>query len=187
MEQISKADTLALMQSDMKMWETAETEELGGGKVKKTINLPFGIGEVSVTLEGMTDGIKRRGAVSSYGEYIRGIIDECINDEAITARAQQDVAAARGAADRLHDEDAASAGGGSPVPNAPPVPAHGEVFIPTAETIVVRIDDLERELRDCEARSRTLRRELNALNAFKEVLDGQEADQAEPTTSDATS
>jgi hypothetical protein len=86
-------ETLDCMNSDYKLWSKAESQELPGGRVVKTLNLPWGIGDVVVTLEGLNDAGKRRDAVGSYGEYIRGVIEEAISEDAVTARAQQ--AAAR--------------------------------------------------------------------------------------------
>lgn len=88
-------DALDIMNSDFKLWEKAESEDLGGGKVVKTLTLPWGIGEVKVTLEGMTDADKRRQAVAGYGNYIRDLINEATADEAIEARARQAAALAK--------------------------------------------------------------------------------------------
>jgi len=86
-------ELLSIMQSDMKLWDKASTEEVGPGKVVKTLDLPYGIGEYSVTLEGLNDADKRRSALASYGAHIRQIVKERIDDEAVTARAK--AAAAR--------------------------------------------------------------------------------------------
>jgi len=86
-------EALDIMNSDFKLWEKSHTEDLGNGKVQKTIELPWGIGLYSIVMEGLTDGGKRRAAVGAYGEHIRSIIDERINDDAITSRAK--VAAGR--------------------------------------------------------------------------------------------
>lgn len=110
-------DALDIMQSDMKLWDTAEKKPIAGGKVEVTLDLPWGIGSHSVTLEGMKDAQGKRNAVGAYGEYIRGLIDEQINDEAITSRAQ--VAAARAEQDGSADSDSLSADAGlrdTPVP-----------------------------------------------------------------------
>jgi hypothetical protein len=86
-------DALDIMNSDFKLWEHADDEPLAGGKVQKTIDLPWGIGKHVVIMEGMNDATQRRAAVSSYGEHIRDVIKEQISDENITSRAQ--IAAAR--------------------------------------------------------------------------------------------
>ena len=97
-------DALDIMSSDFKLWERASSEELGNGNVAKTINLPWGIGDYTVTMEGMTDATKRRDAVGAFGAHIRGVIKDRINDEAIVGRAQ--VAAAR-----LERDDSAGSDG----------------------------------------------------------------------------
>ena len=102
-------EALDIIQSDMKLWDAAESKDLGNGRVEKTLHLPWGLGEVVVILEGMTDAGKRRQAVEGYGKYIRGLVDEQTDDEAITARAQ--AAAARsepkdsGDSDRKHPDN----------------------------------------------------------------------------------
>ncbi len=93
--------------------QTADIVVVGDGGVEKTITLPWGIGEHTVTLEGMNDAGTRRGAVSTYGEYIRGLIDERINDESVTSRAQ----AAVGRSEQADSEDSIGVSGGLGVRN----------------------------------------------------------------------
>lgn len=81
-------DALDIMNSDFKLWENAVSEELGNGRVAKTITLPWGIGEYRVELEGMNDATRRRSAVSAFGEHIREVINDRIDDESITSRAK---------------------------------------------------------------------------------------------------
>ena len=126
-------EALDIMQSDMKLWEAAETEETKEGVVIKTISLPWGLGEVVVELEGMNDGNKRREAVESYGAYIRGLIDEQTNDEAITARA-------KAAAARAKPDDSPDGSGVDPVTGvqhttgeAEAVQATGHTYAPVTE------------------------------------------------------
>ena len=99
-------DALDIMSSDFKLWESATSEDLGNGSVAKTITLPWGIGEYTVTMEGMNDANKRRAAVGAFGEHIRGVINDRINDEAITGRAQ--VAAAKAEPPDSGDSDSLS-------------------------------------------------------------------------------
>ena len=94
-------DALDIMNSDFKLWERAVDTELGGGKMAKTLTLPWGIGEYTVTMEGMNNAEQRRNAVSEYGKHIRYVIDERTNDEGIVGRAQ--VAAARTEQDDSED------------------------------------------------------------------------------------
>ena len=108
-------EILDIMNSDFKLWEAAEDEDVGPGKVNKTINLPWGIGEVTVTREGMNDAGKRRAAVGAYGEHIRGLIRDRTSDESVEARAKQ--AAAR--AELANSEDSDGVGGVEPVHGGP--------------------------------------------------------------------
>ena len=105
---------LDIMQSDMKLWDMADTKEQKNGRVTKTLSLPWGIGEVVVELEGMTDARKRRAAVEGYGQYIRDLIKERIDDEAITSRAK--AAAARSEQADSKDRGGVSADGAGGVP-----------------------------------------------------------------------
>lgn len=180
---ISKAEIIGLMQSDMKMWDSAATKDLGDGKIMKTIVLPYGIGETTVTLEGITDAGKRRNAVAGYGEYIRGLIDEQINDEVITSRAQQAAQEASERASSLHDTDGVGGVQRAPVPREETVPSHGEIFIPTRETIGGRLDELERQLRDHQTAVRVRSAEIAGLRAYKGALDAQEIQTKTPTDS----
>lgn len=88
-------EVLDLMHSDFKLWERATSEDLGEGVVAKTITLPWGIGEYTVNMEGMNDANKRREAVAAFGNHIRDVIEERIDDEAITSRAQAAAARAK--------------------------------------------------------------------------------------------
>lgn len=101
-------EVLDIMNSDFKLWEQATSEDLDGGRVAKTIILPWGIGEYRIVLEGMTNADTRRGAVSAYGDHIRGLIDDRINDQAITSRAQ--VAASKAEPIDSGDSDGSSGG-----------------------------------------------------------------------------
>lgn len=172
------------MQSDMKMWDSAKTEDLGNGKIRKTIVLPYGIGETTVTLEGITDAGKRRNAVAGYGEYIRGLIDEQINDEVITSRAQQAAQAAGERASELHAGDGIDRQVAAEVPRTEAVPAHGEIFIPTRETIGGRLDELRRQLRDLKTKVGVCEAEIAGLTAYKGALDAQQIQTKTPSDSD---
>ena len=69
-----------ILNSDMKLWELAETIEASDNAVTKVLDLPYGIGITEVTLEGLSDGSKRREACGSFGEYIRGLVNTAIGD-----------------------------------------------------------------------------------------------------------
>lgn len=175
---MDKNEALDIMNSDFKLWERAATEDHGGGKLTKTLTLPWGIGEVSVTLEGMTDAGKRRNAVSGYGEYIRGLIDEATNDEAVTARAK--AAAAR--IESADSKDSNGIGGGPRVHIEPPVQEKPDEEAEQAykvdvedsgrfrETLVAKRSEIQNELNQLERRNRQLRTELLGVNAALDAM-----------------
>ena len=68
----------AILQSDMKLWETAETTMDNEGTITKVIDLPYGIGEYSVTIEGVTNAEKRRAAVTGFGGSVRDVVGRVI-------------------------------------------------------------------------------------------------------------
>ena len=104
-------EALNIMSSDFKLWERATDEPTGAGKIRKTLNLPWGIGEYVVDLEGMNDASKRRAAVSSYGELIRRVIKERTDDTNVTSRAQT----AAADAEQVDSDNSDRVGGGQPV------------------------------------------------------------------------
>lgn len=81
-------EVLSIMQSDLALWDNASTEDLGEGTVRKVLELPWGIGNYEVTLEGLTNGVKRREALGQYGAHIRAVVADQINDDAIESRAK---------------------------------------------------------------------------------------------------
>lgn len=89
---MNERETLDIMASDMKLWEAAQSKPLGPHSVEKTLELPWGIGTVVVNMEGMTDATKKREAVGAFANYIRGVIKEARDDDAVTARAKAAVA-----------------------------------------------------------------------------------------------
>lgn len=177
-------EALDCMNSDYKLWEKAESKDLGGGRVEKTLHLPWGIGEVSVTLEGMSDAGKRRAAVSGYGEYIRGVVNEAISDEAVSARAKQ--AAAR--VEQRDSEDSVIVGGGTRVRDAavqaPTDAEAGEAHEGNAtkpvglrETLLARRSEIEDEAEfyvrrkaECERELKRLARDSRAVEAGIDAL-----------------
>jgi len=116
MTQLTEAAIQAIMQSDMKLWELAQTEEPTPGVIIKSLDLPFGIGPVEIRMEGITDAGSRRNAVSQFAEYVRSVIADKTDDEAVEARAIQ-------AAARVEQRDSESSLRSSPggVPNTRPV------------------------------------------------------------------
>ena len=87
MRQWTEQELSQVLNSDFKLWEFAETEE-NGTSITKSLNLPLGIGEVSVTLEDVHDATTKRGAVEAFGDYVRGLVRERTDDEEVTARAE---------------------------------------------------------------------------------------------------
>lgn len=184
---MDKQEALNSMNSDHRLWEKAETKDLGGGRIEKVLTLPWGIGETRVTLEGMTDAGKRRAAVSGYGEYIRGVIEEAISDDAVTARAEQ--AAARAKQD--DSGDSIILGGeqrvrDTPVPeevDAPADQAHqGDAPIPLGfrETLIARRIDISSQRNEHERRVRELDKELRAINSAIESLEEDDLEETDP-------
>jgi len=82
----------AILQSDFKLWEAATSKDESPTSVTKVIDLPYNIGITTVTLEGMDDANKRRSALAGFGDYIRGLVDNAVGEESITARARQKAA-----------------------------------------------------------------------------------------------
>jgi hypothetical protein len=168
---------LDMMQSDFKLWEKSETVERGDGVVEKTITLPWGIGPVSVVLEGMNNAGKRREAVGAYGDYIRGLINDRINDESVTARAQQ--AAARAEQDDSggsDDLDGVGVQGPQATPQAdvaagPEDKGYAEDTSDLGATLTARRTALRERVGRVEADLARWRRELKALDAAVAALE----------------
>lgn len=87
MKQWTEQELSEVLNSDFKLWEFAETEE-SGTSITKSLNLPYGIGEVTVTLEDVHDATTKRGAVEAFGDYVRGLVKQRTDDEEVTARAE---------------------------------------------------------------------------------------------------
>lgn len=186
MKQLSKREIIDVMQSDMKLWDMAETEESAPGTVVKTLNLPLGIGEYTVTIEGLKDAGKKRDALASYGAHIRGLIKERIDDEAITARAK--AAAARsesvGGGDSVRDDPA-----GVPVPprEAPPNEEASQAYAETTTddadfgaTLIARRASLKERIGRVEVDLARWRKELKALDAACAALEEPDAPEDSP-------
>ena len=188
-KELTKEDVFAIMNSDIKLWEQATTES-NGGTITKAVILPFGIGEVRVNFEGVDNGIKRRAAAEQWGAMVRGRIKDAIDDESVTARAQQQ-AALRESEAELEGVEQSDSGDGtgnsaevglqdqSSVSTQAPagaVQAHafdaqadqgpsGTDFSSRAEWLRGRIGEGERQLKGW-------RRELKALEAALSVMEG---------------
>lgn len=179
---MDKFEALNIMQSDFKLWEAATETAISPGVVEKTINLPWGIGDVTVRLEGMNDAGKRRQAVGAYGEHIRSLIDDRINDEAVTARAK----AAAAKAQPADSDDSNGVGGWESVPSGPreeEVPPKtdeeaGGVYQPDAqeplgfrETLVARRAAVDERIGRLTVELDTACRELKGIDAALGAMD----------------
>jgi hypothetical protein len=177
-KKMNEQEALALMQSDMSLWEKATTVELGDGRQEKTIEgWPWGIGTITVTLEGLTDGVKRREAVGQFGEYIRAVVDERINDEAITLRAQQ-AAAHNKQADSGDSMAVDTHRVPEPADEAAPLPAASPAHEGDAEgatdfgaSLVARKSALLNEIGRAEDNLARWRRELAGIEAALAVME----------------
>ncbi len=184
---MNTSEWLSIMHHDVKMWELAEKEEVRGGLQLTMRDMPWGIGDAVVTLEGITNAIERQNAVGSYGAYIRGLIDEEINDEAVEARAKQASAFAREDADTAalglgRDRDSAGVGG-TPSPVQGVV---GEDAVPTfmqAATVsadpTTRLAELRAAVGEAQAYITSTSREIKALEAYVAVMETQKAPEPE--------
>ena len=179
-----------IMNSDIKLWEQATTEQRGT-TITKAVVLPFGIGEMRVSFEGVDNGIKRRAAAEQWGLMVRERVKNAIDDESVTARAQQ-AAALRESEEESARLERLDSGDGdsnsttvglqdqSAVPTASKtgsVQAHafdaeadqgpeGTDFTARAEWLRTRIGEGERQLKGW-------RRELRALEAAINILDSE--------------
>lgn len=178
---MDKVEALSKMNSDMQLWDAAESKDLGGGQVEKTITLPWGIGATSVVLEGMTDAGKRRAAVGAYGEYIRGVIDDKIGEQNVTARAKQKAASASDDSSReddlgdaVHDDayqEEAEAESDQGAVQASEDATGGELD-PNA-----RLSDLRRRVGEANNFIRRATKEIEALEAYVSIMGAAEGEE----------
>ena len=75
------------LNSDMRLWDAAAKTDDGQDSISLLLDLPYGIGETSVTLQGLDNAEKRRDAIGVYGNYIRNLIENKVGDDAITSKA----------------------------------------------------------------------------------------------------
>lgn len=85
---MNESELNEILQSDMRLWESAAHMKETKDSVTMVMDLPHGIGVTEVTLEGLTDATKRRDAVSAFGNHIRNIVENKIGDDAITSQAE---------------------------------------------------------------------------------------------------
>lgn len=152
-----------ILQSDMRLWETAGTKDNTGESVTKVMDLPYDIGLTEVTLQGLTDAGKRRDAVSSFGNYVRSLVDEKVGEAAELereAKALQKAAMAEPVAGEWVPIDVEGASLLKP-------------FL-TPDTVKERLQQVVSELLELKDREIALTLELNGLSAYMEAYDGTE-------------
>lgn len=186
---MTQSEWLSIMHHDVRLWDMAEKEEVKGGMKLTMRDMPWGIGDAEVTLEGVSDANERRNAVGTYGAYIRGLIDNEIDDEAVEARATQAAAFASEDADKhaLGLERNTGAGGVEGTQQAVQAVAGAEAVPTFMQSVSVSTDPAARlsELRagvgDARDYITATSREIEALEAYVAVMDTQKAPQEEPS------
>jgi hypothetical protein len=187
MEQLSVKDALDIMQSDMKLWERAEKNPVDGGGVALSLHLPWGIGLYTVNLEGMGDAKGRRNALGAYGEHIRGVIKERIDDESITSRAKS--AAARSEQDDRRDSPRNDR---VPEPTGPattpkgPRKAHRQTssaLISDREALIAERIEVVEAIKSANEDIRRWERELRIIKSVLSIMEEDDApENSRPTT-----
>lgn len=168
----------AILNSDSKLWDHATTEIVGPNAIKKTITIPWGIGEKVVTLEGTGDAKGKREAFSAFGGYVRELVDDRIGDEAVEERAKQAASKALRDADQLSMEQSADSGAGGlgqvsqGVQEAPDKGAVQTFGGPSVggEGPAARLARLRAERSAAEDFVGEATIEIEALNAYMEIL-----------------
>lgn len=160
-----------ILNSDFKLWEQAHTAE-DGAVITKSLDLPYGIGVLQQSFEGVNNAEGRRNAAVIWGEIVREAVDDAIGEESVSARAAQ-------ASSRVSPDDGGD--GGPSIPNPyyageealfaeGPVQTLGEATEGSA-TAGSRLNDLRRQRSEYARRIRGLDLEIKALQAYVEVID----------------
>jgi len=172
---MTEQELQAILQSDMKLWDAAETTE-AGNTIVKTLNLPYGIGRKEVTLEGLDNASARRSALESFGNYIRGVIEDKIGEESVTARAIQKAARASDGSSHSPDVigvDISRPGGTQPVLPTEMVDTEAvetfDVFTSGPEALADRIAALRETITVYEGHLETLKFQLRAGVVLQEL------------------
>jgi hypothetical protein len=170
---MNEKELRAILHSDMKLWDSAEEKD-----GERFIELPYGIGRVGVSLEGIDNGQKRAAAVGSFGEYIRGRVNDAIGDESVTARAKQDAAKASYDAGQLpveqsNDSSPGRVGGVSDqvqeAANKEAMATPNELGV-NPEGMALRAAWVRGTIEETAANLDALRRELEGLEAYLEIF-----------------
>lgn len=175
MSELSIQEALDIVNSDFKLWERATDTPTKTG-VSKTLVLPWGIGEVTVNVEGVHDAKTRRNAVGMYGEYIRGLVKEATDDEAVTSRAAAKAARAEqadsgdsdgvnavGVSGRPPEEEATTDAGEAHEEAFETAPDLGADLLARRAALVTRLDRLRAEVERCEREGRGIDSALTAM------------------------
>lgn len=170
---MNKEELLNIMQSDFKLWERAVEEEVSEGVITKTLNLPYGIGEYSLTFEGMNDAGARRNAVGIFGECVRKEIENKIDDDSVTARAAQKAARVGQDSSRVLGEVRDDSEGGQKEDVAAANGAPAVVESGSADFATI-LSGLRRGIAEYERQLTVWRREAKALEAALEIMNASE-------------
>lgn len=172
---MTKTELIDMMQSDMKLWDNAQTKEGPGGVIEKVIDLSaFGLDkEWTVRMEGITNAEQRREAVAIFGSHVRAAIKEKIDDEAVTARAAAQAAYSRGSADRLADSVGTDRTGSKEIFGPSAVPTSYEAADFHTE-LTDRAEFLRGRIAEYDRQSRAWRKELMAVEAALRAYDASE-------------
>jgi hypothetical protein len=189
MTTLNEVELREIIQSDFKLWEMSETK-VEGTNIVKTITLPHGIGEFSLTFEGVHDAKSRRGAVEYWGAAIRDAVDNVISDEAVEARAAQALARNRerdSVADDRPVRSGDTAGVDGPETKVDQAPDKGpeETFTligASPADIAGRLDAIRGEQQRLRERLIELEQEGRGLVAYLEAIGGLDDEVSESTT-----
>jgi hypothetical protein len=159
-----------ILQSDMALWDRAEKSTNDKGQLVVKTELPHGIGEFVITFEGVTNAIQRRAAAEQWAANIRAAISDIISEESVTARAQQALARTGGDSDQLHALSGFDREFAKEIPDGPTVQTHEEQVDALGQDPASRLAGLRRLCDQYTLNIRSMRREIEALTAYVEVM-----------------
>lgn len=170
---MNENEFLALMQSDSKLWDYATTTHNKDGSIDKTLQIPWGIGEITVTLEGMDNVQGRRAAFNSFGDYIRGLINDKTSDDAITARAKQAAARVGEKSDSLIDSTGTRPEEPETIFDSETVETYDDPTLQIADP-AARLTNLRRAIDRARKFIDSTETEMKALEAYMEIINASE-------------
>lgn len=165
---MTETEFLAILASDSKLWELAGTNVNEDG-MTKTLDIPWGIGKIEVTLEGVDNAAGRRAAFSAFGDYVRGLVDDKTSDDAVTAKAEQALARAGSEPDRLPDSGRTGIGRPAPLPDQETMATYDVPATLSADP-ANRLSELRRAVRGAEDFVAKTLVEIKALEAYVEII-----------------